>query len=402
MEELFKQLQKAFEDFKQANDQRLAQIEAKGHADPILENKVDKINAAISELEAKIQARVDGIEAAVNRGALGGTSEEDKAKAEYRTSFNAHMRKGDVNAALSVGSDADGGYSVPIEVDSNILELERNAVTMRRLANVITLGTPNYTKLVNKGGATSGWVGETDARSATNTPQLAALTPFWGELYANPGATQQMLDDAGFNVEGWLANELVMEFAAAENAKFVAGNGVLCPKGFLSYTLALTGDATRAFGQLQYVKTAEAAAFKAASATVNPADCLIDMQTALKPAYANNATWLMASSTLGTVRKFKDAVNGEYIYQPSIALGTPATLLGKPVEIEEEMPAVAADALAVAYGDFKRGYTICDRIGTRVLRDPYTNKPYVMFYTTKRVGGFVSDSNAIKILKVAA
>ena len=211
-----------------------------------------------------------------------------------------------------------------------------------------------------------------------------------------------MLDDSSFNVEAWLANELTMEFAAAENGKFVSGTGILCPKGILAYGVALTADATRAFNVLQYIKTAEAAAFKAASATVNPADCLIDMQTALKPAFANNATWLMASTTLGTIRKFKDAVNGSYIYQPSIALGQPATLLGKPVEIEEEMPAVGANNFPVAYGDFKRGYTICDRIGTRVLRDPFTNKPYVMFYTTKRVGGFLTDSNAIKVLKCEA
>lgn len=399
---MFEELKALFEQFKAANDERLKQIEAKGHADPLLENKVDKISAAMDEIQAKINKRVDTLEAQFNRQGLGGLSDEEKAKAEYRNSFNSYARKGEVNASLSVGSDADGGYSVPIEVDSNILQLERDAVTMRRLANVITLGTPNYTKLVNKGGATSGWVGETDARAATNTPQLAALTPFWGEVYANMGATQQMLDDSGFNVEAWLGAEWVLESAAAENEKFVSGTGILCPKGILAYAIALTADATRAFGTLQYIKTAEAAAFKAASATVNPADCLIDMQTALKPAYANNATWLMASSTLGTVRKFKDAVNGSYIYQPSIALGQPATLLGKPVEIEEEMPAIAADALPIAYGDFKRGYTICDRIGTRVLRDPFTNKPYVMFYMTKRVGGFVADSNAIKILKVAA
>jgi len=274
--------------------------------------------------------------------------------------------------------------------------------TDRRLANVIQLGTPNYSKIVNKHGATSGWVGETAARPETTAPSLAALTPFWGELYANPGATQQMLDDSGFNVEAWLASELAAEFAAAENAKFIAGNGILCPKGIMAYTMALTADATRAFGEIQYVKTQEAATFKAASATFNPADNLIDMQQALKPAFAQNATWLMNSATLGLVRKFKDAVNGAYIYQPSIVLGTPATLLGKPVEIDEDIASVGANNFIAAYGDFKRGYTICDRIGTRVLRDPFTNKPYVMFYTTKRVGGFVADSNAIKTLKCEA
>lgn len=398
---MFEELKALFEQFKKTNDERLAQIEAKGHADPLLTAKVDAMNDGITALEAKIQARCDEIEARANRPGSG-MSPEEKAKAEYSTSFNAFVRKGDFQAALSVGSDPDGGYSVPIEVDTSIIQLERNAVTMRRLANVISLGTPNYTKLVNKQGATCGWVGETAARPETSTPQLSALTPFWGELYANPGATQQMLDDGSFDVESWLANELSMEFSAAENTAFISGTGILKPKGILAYAIALTADATRAFGTLQYVKTAEAASFKASSATFNPTDNLIDMQTALKAGYAGNATWLMNSGTLGAVRKFKDAVNGIYIYQPSMVLGVPATILGKPVEIDEDMPAIAANALPIAYGDFKRGYTIADRIGTRVLRDPYTNKPYIMFYTTKRVGGFLTDSNAIKILKVEA
>jgi len=403
---MFEELKALFEQFKKANDEELAQIKAKGHADPLLTAQVNAMSTAMAEMEAKIQARVDEIEAKANRPGAG-LSAEDKAKAEYRSAFNAFARTGDrmadnFRAALSVGSDPDGGYSVPIEVDTNILQLERNAVTMRRLANVVTLGTPNYTKLVNKGGASSGWVGETDSRPETTGPQLAALTPFWGEIYANLGTSQQMLDDSVLNVESWLTEAGVVEFSEQENAVFVDGNGILKPKGFLAYTAVLTADATRAFGQLQYIKTTEAAAFKASSATFNPTDNLIDMQTALKPGFAGPATWLMNSGTLGTIRKFKDAVNGIYIYQPSMVLGTPATILGKPVEIDENMPAIGANAFPVAYGDFKRGYTICDRIGTRVLRDPYTSKPNVMFYMTKRIGGMLTDSNAIKLLKMEA
>lgn len=398
---MFEELKALFEQFKAKNDERLAQIEAKGHADPLLSAQVDRMNDAITAMETKIQARIDDVEATAKRPGAG-MSAEEKAKAEYKAVFNAFARRGDIQASLSVGSDPDGGYSVPIEIDTNILQLERDAVTMRRLANVITLGTPNYTKLVNKHGATSGWVGETDARPETGTPSLAALTPFWGELYANPAATQAMLDDSSFNIEAWLANELVMDFAAAENAKYFSGNGVLCPKGILAYTMALTADKTRTFGTVQYIKTGAAATFATTSATVSPADALIDMQTALKPVFANNATFLMASATLGAIRKFKNAVEGNYLYQPSIADGKPATLLGKPIEIDEEMPAIGANLFPVAYGDFKRAYTICDRIGTRVLRDPFTNKPYVMFYTTKRVGGFVTDSNAYKVLKCEA
>lgn len=395
MKELFAQLNQTFDEFKAENDKRLKEIEAKGHADPLLEEKVDKINAAITALDLEHKKRIDEFEAKMNRQGLQG----GEVKSEYRQAFSAHIRKGEIQGALSTGSDPDGGYAVPIEVDRSILELERNPVTMRRLATVISLGTPNYTKLVNVGGSTSGWVGETDARPETNSPQLKALTPYWGELYANPSATQQMLDDGFFDVEGWLASELAQEFALQENNKFLKGDGILAPKGIMAYAIALTADATRPFGTLQYVKTAEAAAFKAASATVSPADCLIDMQTALKAGYANNATWLMNSGTLGTVRKFKNAVQGDLIWQPGLTAGAPSTLLGKPVEVDEEMDAVGANALSVAYGDFRRAYTICDRIGTRVLRDMYTNKPYIMFYTTKRVGGMLTDSNAVKILK---
>lgn len=191
IKELFGQLNTTFDEFKAENDKRLKQIEAKGHADPLLEAKVDKINAAISDFDAKYKARLDEIEAKAQRQGLGGVSDDDKAKADYRAGFNAFARKGEIQAALSVGSDPDGGYSVPIEVDTNVLQLERNAVTMRRLANVVSLGTPNYTKLANKGGASSGWVGETDARHETTGPSIAALTPYWGEVYANTGATQQ-------------------------------------------------------------------------------------------------------------------------------------------------------------------------------------------------------------------
>jgi HK97 family phage major capsid protein len=289
---------------------------------------------------------------------------------------------------------------VPIELDRNILALERNLVVMRRIATVISLGTPNYTKLVNLRGATSGWVGEVDARPETNTPQFATLAPFWGELYANPGVSQTMLDDAFYDVEGELANDLSIEFAEQENKKFLIGDGVKSPKGLLAYATALTADATRAFGTLQHLVTGVAATFVTASATASPADVLIDMQQALKPGYRNAAKWLMNSATVGILRKVKN-LEGDYIWKAGMLEGQAATILGKPVEEDENMPAVGAGALAIAYGDFKRGYTICDRIGTRVLRDPFSHKPFIHFYTTKRVGGMLTDSQAVKILKVS-
>ncbi len=393
-----------FESFKTANDERLKQIEDKGFSDPLLEAKVDTINAALDVAVAENKKMVEDLEAKFNNIGLNGVllTDDEKAAQEYSNAFAGFMRKGAINDALSTGSDPDGGYAVPIEVDKNIMQLERDAVTMRRLATVESLSTEDFTKIVNVGGVNSGWVGETDSRPETDTPTLKVIKPSWGELYANPAVTQKMLDDAFFSIEGWLSRELSMEFADRENEKFLTGDGTVSPRGILDYTLALTADSARAFGSLQYVKTGKAADFIAPTATASPADCLIDIQQSLQTAFRGNAKWLMNSATVGVVRKFKDYANGAYIWQPGIKEGEPNTLLGKAIEEDENMADVGAGALSVLYGDFKRGYTICDRIGTRVLRDPFTNKPYVHFYTTKRVGGFVTDSNALKVLKVSA
>lgn len=392
---MFEELKALFEQFKAANDERLKQIEAKGHASSDIEAKVDKINADISALEqtiAKLQTA----------GVAGGQSEEEKARAEYGKSFNAYVRRGDVQAALSTGSDPDGGYTVPVELDRTILDLLRNDNPMRQLAQVITIGTPNYQKLVNKHGLATGWVGETDARPETGTNALAQLTPFMGELYANPAATQAMLEDAFFNVESWLATEVEAEFASAENVAFTTGNGTNKPKGILGYTTAATADSSRAFGTLEHVVSGLAADFITPTATASPADCLIDLIYRLKAGYRQNAVFMLNSLTTAKIRKFKDAVDGQYIWQPGAAAGQPATLLGYNVANNESMPDVGAGALSIAFGDFRRGYTIVDRIGTTVLRDPYSNKPYVHFYTRKRVGGMVTDSNAIKVIKISA
>ena len=349
-----------------------------------------------------IEKRCDDIEARMNRQQLGGISDGTQpVNKEYTEAFNSFARGGNIQAALQTGSDPDGGYAVPVEIDQQLIKLAGNDVPMRRVANVVPVSTPNYTKLVDKKGAASGWVGETEARPATDTPQLAALTPFMGELYANPAVTQNMLDDAMFDVGGWLAESCNEKFAEDENTAFTGGDGILKAKGFLAYSTAETADASRAFGTLQFVKSGDASGFVAASATVSPADCLVDLIYSLKAAYRANAVFMMSSSTLAKVRKFKDAVDGMPIWQPSLIAGQPSTLMGYAVIENEDMPAVGANAFPIAFGNFKRGYTIVDRIGTRVLRDPYTNKPYVHFYTTKRVGGFLSDSNAIKLLKIA-
>lgn len=395
-------LNRVFAEFRASNDERLKQIETQGTADAALVTKVENLNAALGELE-QVRKRLDGIEARSNRTEIGRHGVEQSAEVRaHRAGFDAFVRRGvedglaqlEVQAKLRTTQDADGGYAVPEELDRDILGRLTNLSPMRQIANVVTVG-PGYRKLVNRGGATSGWVGEEDARPETNTPQLAALTPFWGEVYANPAATQTMLDDAFFNVEGWLADEIELEFALQEGGAFVTGDGAKKPKGFLAYTTNAAGDKTRAFQVLQHIISGAAAALP------TNADKFIDMVQALNAQLRTGAVWTMNGLTTGAIRKLKDAEDN-YLWQPGLKEGQPTTLLGYPVVEMEDMPDVAADALPVAFGNFKRGYKITDRIGIRVLRDPYTNKPYIHFYTTKRVGGYVEDANAIKLLKISA
>jgi HK97 family phage major capsid protein len=241
---------------------------------------------------------------------------------------------------------------------------------------------------------TSGWVGEEGARAETEAPGFVEVAPPLGEIYANPAATQAMLDDAFFNVEEWLAEELAAEFASKEGAAFVTGDGTNKPKGFLSYGVATTGDVARAFGTLQVLETGVDGAFPAS----DPADKLIDLVYALRAPYRDKACFMMNTNVLAAVRKMKDS-EGAYLWRPGMAAGDGATLLGYPIEEVAEMPDLAADSLSVAFGNFEQGYTVTDRMGTRILRDPFTNKPYVHFYTTKRVGGGVVNSEAIKLLR---
>ena len=298
--------------------------------------------------------------------------------------------------ALSGVSDGAGGYAVPREIDAAIDATLANVSPMRAVANVVRVGTAGYRKLVTSGGTPSGWASETGARAETATPIFNEVAPPMGELFANPAASQAMLDDGGFDVEGWLAEEIAREFARAEGAAFVSGNGTNKPRGFLSAATSTAGDGSRAFGTIQYLASGAAGGFAA-----NPEEKLIDLVQALRGPYRQGACWVMNSATLARIRKFKSS-DGALLWVPGIAAGQPATLLGYPVVEAEDMPDIAANALSVAFGNFKAGYLIADRGETQILRDPYSNKPFVHFYATKRVGGMVSNSEAIKVLKFAA
>ena len=336
-------------------------------------------------------AAVEGLGLPAARPLLAGAS-------RVSNGFEGFVRSGSVvemKAFTGTSGDA-GGYAVPREIDATIDAALANISPIRAIANVVKVGSAGYRKLVTSGGTPSGWSGETGARPQTATPTFNEIAPPMGELYANPAASQAMLDDANFDVEMWLAGEIATEFARAEGAAFVGGNGVNQPRGFLSGPTSIAGDGTRAFGTLQYLPSGAAGAFAA-----NPEERLIDLVQSLRAPYRQGASFVMNSATLARIRKLKTA-DGQFLWAPSLAAGQPATLLGYPVVEAEDMPDIAAGSLSIAFGNFGAGYLIAERSETAILRDPYSNKPFVHFYATKRVGGCVSNSEAIKLMKFAA
>ena len=311
---------------------------------------------------------------------------------------NAYLRQGREAEIKSISgvTPADGGYAVPQEIDAMIAAELKEISPIRQIAQVVQVGSAGYRKLIATGGVASGWVGEGDGRPETATPSFAEIAPPSGDLYANPAASQNMLDDVGFDLESWLASEVAMEFARAEGAAFVNGSGSDQPLGFLSSPTSLSGDAVRPFGSLQYIGSGDNAGFDA-----NPEARMIDLVHTLKAGHRQGASWVMNSATLSEVRKLKTS-DGAFLWQPGIVEGQPDRLLGYPVIEAEDMPDIANGNSPIAFGNFRAGYLIAERSATQVLRDPFTNKPFVHFYATKRVGGQVLDSAAIKLLTIEA
>jgi HK97 family phage major capsid protein len=349
------------------------------------------LNAELALLKKKI---ADGSIAA-KRPALDGVK-----SGEVSAFVAQYLRKGIESGvelkALGSSTDAIGGYAVPREIDQAIGETLVAIARIGEIANVVKVGTANYRKLVATGGTPSGWVGFEAARPETGTPTFTEIVPASGDLYANPAASQQMLDDAMFDVEKWLAQEIATEFARAEGVAFIKGTGSSQPLGFLSSPSATTLDGVRAMGTLQFIGTGTAAAFPAS----NPQDKLIDLVQSLRQPYRQGAVFVMNSTTASVIRKFK-TTDGAFIWSPGLVAGAPSSLLGYPVIEAEDMPDIAANSLSIAFGNFKQGYTIAERAATSILRDPYTHKPYVHFYATKRIGGQVTNSESIKLLKFA-
>lgn len=352
-----------------------------------------------------LESALSAVQNQVNAGGVSVSGSILPVEPEYTRAFASYFRRGDgedvlkaanaigdratVQAAMSIGDNSTGGYLAPVEWDRKLLERQRATSPMRRLATVQPTTVGAFSTLWNSDAWGSGWVGETAPRPLTTTSTLAPITFAAGEIYAMPAATQRLLDDSAINVETWLAQSIEREFNRQEGIAFIAGDGVNKPAGLLTYVTGGANAATHPGGPVEVVESDI------------DIDALTDFLYGLGAPYRQNATWLMSSLTAAYIAKIKDA-DGRPIWREALVADQPATLLGRPVEIDEGMPAPTAGNLAIAFGDFKAGYLINDRLGTRVLRDPYTNKPYVNFYVTKRVGGGLLDPFAIRLLRVAA
>ncbi|MEO1100588.1 MAG: phage major capsid protein [Pseudomonadota bacterium] len=370
----------AFEAYKEANDARLADIESKGASDPLIDDRLARIDQRLETLSLK------AARPALEGGGLEETSARDEAWGRYlRGGDESGLSRLDTKS-LNAGTDDQGGYVAPPELDRLIEARLTAASPMRQIASVRQSSAGVYRKPVGLGAAAA-WAGETAARPETATTGLSLLEFPAGELYAMPAATQTLLDDSFADIDAWLADEVEGAFAAQESAAFVSGDGASKPKGFLDYTIV--ADASHAWGQIGSV----AGDFSA----VDAADQLIDLIYAPKSQFRAGGRFVMNRRTVSAVRKLKDG-DGRYLWQPGSG-SEAATVLGYPVTEIEDMPDIGVGNAAIAFGDFRRGYLIVDRQGARVLRDPYSAKPYVLFYTTKRVGGGVQNFDAIKVMQ---
>jgi HK97 family phage major capsid protein len=422
---------RAFEEFKTTQNERLDEKADKGSIDVLLNEKMERVNQAIDAHQDELDAFLARQKRIERYGAPGSeTAEQAEAKAAkfgaylskhgrnrpasfnvddlaaYKKSYQMFLREGGLNGdalepedrkALSVGSDPDGGYLVHPDMSGQVVGRIFETSPMRQYASVQVISTDALEGLHDNDEATSGWVAEGGARTETDTPELDKWRIPVHEQYAAPRATQKLLDDAEINAEQWLANKVADRMARTEATAFVTGNGVGRPRGFATYGDWATAG-TYEVGALEQFDTGVSGDFAAAPAGL---DILVTALHALQQQYRNNATWFMNRTTLGAARLEKDS-NGDFLWMPSIAAGMPSTLLGYPVANFEDMADyTTTGALAIAVGDMRAAYQIVDRAGIRILRDPYSNKPEVEFYTVKRVGGDVVNFEALKMIRFA-
>ncbi len=414
----------AFAEYKKTNDERIEAIKSgKGTAE--LDAKLKRIDDSIDSM-SEMKNKLEKMETKLSRPGTGGSSAGDNAETpevrEYRSALNSWIRKSnDVDreatlkdavraivaksgageleqraAQVITSTGSAGGFALPEIIERQIARLTADISPIRQIATVRTVGSPDYKELVDIGGAAFEWVGEADPRNQTNTPELFEVAPTFGMASAKPQASEESLDDLFFDVENWLIESAAEAIAVGEGAAYVSGNGVKKPTGFLAGPAPVaTDDKTRAFGTLQFYASGQAAAMP------SDPDVFLDMVYGLRARYRNNARWVTAKAVLASMRKYKDA-NGQYLWQPALAAGQPATFHGYAITEAEDMPAVVANSFPLAFGDFKEGYLITDRVGMRITRDEITQPGFVKFYVRKRTGGKLRNTQAIKLLKIAA
>ena len=391
-----------FEDFKKKHDEEIAELKKKGTVDPLITQAQQKQNDEMDLLKKQVEnLRLDQARPMMS-DSEGKQVQMTEDQIAHKSAFQNYFMTGDPTdlktiegKSLSVGVDPDGGYLAPAEVEAQIDRVITETSPMRQVAMVRKTGAATYRKPINLGDAASGWTGEKQARTETKTPELAILEYGMMELYAMPAATQTILDDAKANIDTWLADEVNIQFAVQEGAAYINGDGVNKPKGFLAYDQVEEDDWE--WGKVGIRNTGVANDF---AAGVGAHDNLVDLIYSTKAAFRGNAQFVMNRKSQARCRKIRDG-DGNPMWQPGLQAGQPASLMGYGITEMEDMPDFGAGATPLAFGDFKRGYLILDRMGVRVLRDPYSSKPYVLFYTTKRVGGGIQHFDAIKLLKCA-
>lgn len=412
----------AFDEYKKTNDQRLDAIK-KGQSTEDLDAKLAKLDGHMDAL-TEMRNKLEKMETKLSRpGAILGEAKgaEEKEDREYREAFidwmrapGDHERQAKVGACAKAleakakasremratqtvaGTAASGGYALPKSIESAIARLSVDISDIRSISTVRQVGTTDYHEVFDVNGAGFEWVGETDTRNQTNTPDFADVAPTFGMASAKPQASEESLDDLFFDVESWLISSVAETIAAGEGAAFVSGNGTKKPTGFLAGPAPVsTADSGRAFGTLQYIASGQAAALPTSL------DTMYDIIYSLRARYRRNARWVGAKALYSALRKYKDTTN-QYLWQPTLISGQPDMFMGYPVMEAEDMPAVAANAFPLAFGDFREGYLIADRVGMRITRDEITTPGMVKFYCRKRVGGKLRNTQAIKLLKIAA
>lgn len=390
---------RAFEEFKKANDERLRAVETKGYAPADLTEKVESLNATITDIGRQMNA----IEAKANRTGLGGADDRQTAEqVEHRKSFDRFLRRGDAaglaeiqRKAMNTGADDEGGYLVLPEMDKTIDRIAPTISAMYRLADVVTIGTKKYEKLVKTSGMSMRRVAEGGTGGETTEPKFSKLEIEVHTAEVEPWVHNETLEDSFYDLEADLANEAGIAFAEGAGSEFITGDGVGKARGIMSYTNI--ANASYAWGKVGYIATGKSAAF----ASVAPADKILDLVHALPVQYRAGAAFLMNDATLGVARQIKDASGAYYLWQPDPTSPFGGKILGHPVEVDNNVAAIAAGSYSIAFLNAKRGYAIVNRTGTTLIRDNITAKGITKFNFRRRFGGGVKNFEAIKLLRFA-